>query len=362
MEQQIIEYIDKLKQKRLFRKLPHYDGIDFSSNDYLGLSGNPDSLEAGFKAAQKFGTGSTGSRLLSGNKHVFEEFEEQIAKDKNSESALIFNSGYIANSSVISAFAALGYLLIFDKLNHASMYQFGANAKLLRFHHLDCGQLEKILEEHKNYPKKLIVSETVFGMDGDIADVERLSQLSEKYHAILYLDEAHATGLYGKHGCGLSANFPLNPKTTVVMGTFSKALASSGAYAACSNLFKEYLIQVSKGFIYSTALSPFCIGVAEHNWGKIPTFDSARKRIFELADYLRNQLEKKGCKYIGNGTNIVPIIFDSTEQMLTVHDNLLKNNIITSAVRPPTSPTSRIRIAINARHSLEDVNLLLDVL
>ena len=359
-ESEFSKALEKLKSQNLFRELHCRDGIDFSSNDYLGLSQDKNSLEAGMKAAEKFGTGSTGSRLLSGNKSIFKNFEDQIAVDKNSEAALIFNSGYIANLSVISAFASQNYLMIFDKLNHASMYQGLNNAKLLRFSHLNYNQLEEILEKHKNYPKKFIASETVFGMDGDIADLQTLSDLAQQYDAYLYLDEAHATGLYGEKGYGLSTNVNLDKCSTIVMGTFSKALASCGAYVACSELLKNYLIQVSKGFIYSTAISPFCIGVAEYNWRRLPNLNDIRTEIFQKADYLRQVLTEKEIKFIGKNTNIVSIIFETTEKMLTAHGKLLKNNIITSAVRRPTSPTPRIRLAINATHSYEDINLLLD--
>lgn len=372
MKHEVIrEFLDDLKSKSLLRSLPHYKGrLDFSSNDYLGLSWNTASLEAGIETARKFGTGSTGSRLLSGNPQIFEDFESQIARDKKAESALIFNSGFIANSSVVSAFAGAGYLMIFDKLNHASMYQFNfapitqhKNAtQLLRFGHLNYDQLEKILEEHKDNPRKFIASETVFGMDGDIADVERLSDLASKYGAVLYLDEAHATGLYGEKGYGISTNVKLNPENTIVMGTFSKSLASTGAYITCDDLFKKYLIQVSKGFIYSTALLPFCIGVAQYNWNLIPELGEIRKRIMDLSDYLRDGLTTAGLEYSGKGTNLVPVIFNSIDEMQEMHKSLLEANIITSAVRRPTSPTTRIKIAVNANHSKQDIDNLLEVM
>ena len=349
------QYIDQLKSQSLYRELPKFSGgaLDFSSNDYLALSHNQESIQAGIATAQQYGTGSTGSRLLSGNKSIFEAFEYQIAKDKHFESSLIFNSGYVANLSVISAFASFGYTLIFDKLNHASMYQ-GADLKSLkRFKHLNYDDLQKILE---NTPgKKLIASETVFGMDGDIADIEKLAELADKYNAILYLDEAHATGLYGSHGYGLSTKFSLNPETTIVMGTFSKALASSGAYVSCSQKIKNFLIQVSKGFIYSTALSPFCIGVAKYNWKLLPLLNDERSRLLQNADKLREMLSAEGYSCGGYNTNIVPILFSSTEHMLQMHKKLKNTGIITSAVRRPTSPTPRLRIALNALHSDDDL-------
>lgn len=359
---EISTLLQNLKQQNLFRELNVRDGLDFSSNDYLALSKSAESLEAGIQAAKLYGSGSTGSRLLSGNKIIFEEFEKKIAKDKKTERAMIFNSGYIANYSVISAFFAMDYLMIFDKLNHASMYQGTDPRKLQRFNHLNYNQLEQILEKHKNCPKKFIASETVFGMDGDCADLEALSYLAKKYDAFLYLDEAHATGLYGENGYGLSTNFDFDSESTIIMGTFSKALASSGAHVASSSLIKDYLIQASKGFIYSTALSPFCIGVAQYNWNLLPQLKDIRKQLIEKSEYLKKLLTDCGMKYIGKNTNIVSIIFDSIEEMLQAHQKLLNKNIITSAIRRPTAPTPRIRLAINARHSYEDIDLLVSAI
>lgn len=366
MNDEMLSYLDELQNQNLLRNLKNPEekaiAVDFSSNDYLSLSRNQMSLTAGMSAAQKYGTGSTGSRLLSGNPKIFSEFEEEIANDKNFESALIFNSGYVANLSVISAFSHLNYLIIFDKLNHASMYQGIGQAKLLRFAHLNYEHLEKILEENRNNPKKLIASETVFGMDGDIADLNELIELSKKYNAVLFLDEAHATGLYGKNGYGLSTNYALSYDSTIVMGTFSKALASNGAYVACSKLLKQYLIQVSKGFIYSTALSPFCIGVAKYNWELLPKLHKVREDILIKADYLRKRLVNKGYKYLGSGTNIIPVLFNSTQEMLTAHQKLLDKGIMTSAIRRPTSNTPRLRLALTAAHSYDDIDMFLKYL
>lgn len=370
IESKIDAYLEDLKQHNLLRQLTAYDAdseyLDFSSNDYLALSHNVESINAGICAVQRYGTGSTGSRLLSGNKRIFDEFERTIAIDKHMESALIFNSGYIANLSTIAALQALRYQLVFDKLNHASMYQ-GAYFQhsdlkhLLRFNHLDYEHLEEILRKN-NSTEKVIVSETVFGMDGDIADLHQLIHLAEKYNALLYLDEAHATGLYGNHGYGISTNFDFDVSRTIIMGTFSKALASSGAYVACSQKFKEFLLQISKGFIYSTALSPFCIGVAQHNWKMLPQLNKERKELIAKASYLRKKLVTNGYKCIGNKTNIVPIVYDDTAKMLDDYRKFRDQKIITSAVRRPTSPTPRIRIAVNVSHSYSDMDRLAETL
>lgn len=340
------------------RSLPNYPKrvIDFSSNDYLGFSKDPRILEAGIIAAKEYGVGSTGSRLLSGNFGLCEEFENQIALDKNTEAALIFNSGFQANSGVLECLSDKDTVVIFDKLNHASMYQgvFASGAKLIRYEHLDYSHLEDILKSNTN-KKILLVSETVFGMDGDIADLDALIQLSEKYGALLYLDEAHATGLYGPKGYGISTNYTFNKDRTVIMGTFSKAIGANGAYIACSNLIKDFLIQKCKSFIYSTALSPFLIGAAKKSWELIPSLGEVRKDIFEKSNKLRKRLNGKGKE-----TNIVPIVFSSIEDMLNRKKILQNLNIIVSGIRPPTSPTPRLRIAVSATHSDSDIDKLVE--
>lgn len=362
----MIRYISKfMNESQNIRKLKTYNDklMDFSSNDYLNLSNNPDSMNAGYAAAIKYGTGSTGSRLLSGNAEIFTEFESEISQAKGFESGLIYNSGFIANYSVISAFCIPDACVIFDKLNHASMYAAVNNSavQLIRYRHLDYDQLEDILKSVHDRPK-IIASETVFGMDGDIADLHILSSLADKYSAVLYLDEAHATGLYGKNGYGLSTTLELNPESTIVMGTFSKALASNGAYVVSRDIIKQYLIQVSRGFIYSTALSPFNIGVARYNWHHVKDMHKERKKLLLLAHKLRTALADHGYKVKGHGTNIIPILFDNVSDMFHVHDQLLKDGFLVSAIRKPTSPTPRLRIALNAAHTNHNVESLLEVL
>lgn len=359
------EALARREKQRLLRTLSQPLGVDFSSNDYLALARDKGAMAAGQAAVESFGTGSTGSRLLSGNKAIFEDFEQRIAQDKQAEGALIFNSGYVANASVIAALLRLKYRLFFDKLNHASMYPSDPQhigRDLFRFPHLNYAALAALLEKHGDYPKKVIVSETIFGMDGDKADLAQLVRLAEKYKALLYLDEAHATGLYGPQGYGLSTQVSLNPRTTLIMGTFSKALASSGAYVACPQIFKTYLLQVSRSFIYSTALSPFSIGVAQYNWERLPQLGTLRKHVFQLAEHLRRGFADLGRICAGQGTNIIPVLFDSTDAMLLAHRFLQQQGIITSAIRPPTSPTPRLRFAINAGHTEEQVAHLLELL
>ncbi len=355
-------FVSRSKADLTYRQLPHYSRscVDFSSNNYLGLSQQPEVIEAGIAATRKYGAGATGSRLLSGNYELFEEFEAQIARDKGTDAALIFNCGFQANSGVIGCLSDKHNLVIFDMLNHASMYQgvFASGAKLKRFQHLDYTHLEDILKNALGeYKDILVVSDTVFGMDGDIADIQALIEISEKYGAILYLDEAHATGLYGKGGYGLSTNFDFDKEKVVIMGTFSKAIGSSGAYVACSALVKDFLIQKCKSFIYSTALSPFCIGAAQKAWEMLPSLNSIRQNIMRRAEKIRSALGGGGSK-----TNIVPILFKTTEEMMLKKQILEANGIIVSGIRPPTSPTPRLRIAVNATHTDDDIEKLIGVL
>lgn len=358
----ISKIIEKSKENLTHRELREYpeNCTDFSSNDYLGLSKHREVIDAGIKASLKYGAGATGSRLLSGNSDLFENFERQIAIDKKTESALIFNSGFQANSGVLECLTDKNTLAIFDMLNHASMYHgiFASGAKLKRFQHLDYLHLEELLADAvKEYANILIVSETVFGMDGDIADIQALIDISRKYNAMLYLDEAHATGLYGEKGYGLSTSFNFNKDKTIIMGTFSKAIGSSGAYIACSSLVKDFLINKCKSFIYSTALSPFCIGAAQKSWSMLPSLGDLRQSIRRKADIVRTALNGVGCR-----TNIIPILFTTTDAMMLKKQILQDNNIIVSGIRPPTSPTPRLRIAINATHSDSDIEKLIGVL
>lgn len=354
--------VEKTKVNLSYRELPkHLDNcIDFSSNDYLGLSKNPEVVDAGIEASRSHGAGATGSRLLSGNFELFEHFEARIAKDKETESALIFNSGFQANSGVLECLTDKNTLVIFDMLNHASMYHgvFASGARLKRFRHLDYTHLEDILKEtSKEYPNILICSETVFGMDGDIANIRALIDITSKYQAMLYLDEAHATGLYGHKGYGLSTDFIFDKENTIIMGTFSKAIGSSGAYIACSQLIKDFLVNKCKSFIYSTALSPFCIGAAQKAWAILPSLKDLRQSIMQKADRVCNALNGNGFK-----TNIVPILFKNTEDMMEKKQILQNNGIIVSGIRPPTSPTPRLRIAVNATHSDDDIEKLIGIL
>ena len=363
--------LDALKRDGLLRRLPDTGGpadlLDFSGNDYLGLARRPELVEAAAEAGRRFGAGSTGSRLLSGNTPLHEALEARIARDKGTEQALVFPSGYQANAACIAALldrSVLGAepLVFADKLNHASMH-LGcalAGARQIRYRHLDLLHLETLLEQHSEEPRpRVILSETVFGMDGDMADVAALQKLALRFGALLYLDEAHATGVFGPNGYGLAEAVDLAP-TSVVMGTFSKALGCSGGYVACSTLLRDYLINKAGGFIFSTAPSPLVLGAALCAWELLPGLGPQRLALLEAAAWLRKVLRKADLHTGASCTHIVPVILGDPQRTTSARDALAAQGIRVSAVRPPTVPqgTSRLRLGLTAAHTEQDLNRL----
>lgn len=369
------KYITEAQSTGRYRKLPEPlsdSYLDFSTNDYLSLSRNPEVLDAAINAAKEYGVGATGSRLLSGNKEIFEKFERRIALDKGTESAVIFNSGFQANISTLSSLLDVAVLkckpiVFFDRLNHASLYQAISlsNPELVRYKHNDMQHLAELMDHYKDDERtKFIVAETIFGMDGTILPISEILHLASKHNAFLYLDEAHATGLVGARGYGLSTTVALSKVQHVVMGTFSKALGCSGGYVACSSEIKEYLVNKSRGFIYSTANSPMLIGAAFKAWEIVESLEQQRAQLFELSKSLRDKLKAKGFDIGDSNSHIIPIIIGEERRAMHVKEELQKRGIIVSCVRPPTVPanTSRIRIAMTTSHTSKDVDLLLKAL
>ncbi len=372
------QYINSQHATGKYRKLPDFfcdrrkSYLNFSSNDYLGLSSDSGIIEAAVNTARFYGTGATGSRLLSGNLDIFEQLELQIAKDKKRESALIFNSGFQANITTLSTLLDKSILkqtplVFFDKLNHASLYQAIAlsSPDLVRYRHCDMRHLTFLLERYIDDKRpKFIVSETLFGMDGDIAPIDDLVRLSKKFHAFLYLDEAHSTGILGENGYGLSTSVDLEGISCLIMGTFSKAIGCSGGYVACDKLVKEFLLNKAKGFIYSTANSPMVIGAVKESWKRIKNCYKERKHLKSLGDFLRSLLVREGFDIGFSTTHIVPIIIKDERKVLDISRKLLDKNILTSCIRPPSVPIGKscIRIAICSYHNEVDLEYLVRVL
>jgi 8-amino-7-oxononanoate synthase len=344
--------------------------LDFSTNDYLNLSRHDEVIAAGIMAGQAYGVGATGSRLLSGNLELYKTFEQTIAQDKHSEAALLFNSGFQANVSALSCLLDdrvlhAKPLVFFDQLNHASLYQavFLSKATLCRYRSMH--HLELLLERYKQDPRpKFIVTETMFGMDGHLVPLEHMVALTHQHHALLYLDEAHATGILGVNGYGLSTTLSLQHIPHVMMGTFSKAVGVSGGYVACHNILYDYFINKATGFMYSTAASPMVIGAAFKAWTLIKSLNKERNMLHVLGHTLRDRLKNNGFDVGTSQTHIVPIRVKTEAQCVQLQKKLLEKGIMVSCIRPPTVPpgTSRLRIALTAKHTVQDVERLVETL
>ncbi len=338
--------------------------IDFSSNDYLGLSGHPKLIEASKEALDRFGTSSCASRLMSGDLQLHHQLEEKTARFKNKEAALFFNSGYQANLGIISSLYAKPDCILFDRLSHASIIDgvILSGARFLRFQHNDTEHLESLLKkERSKFNKALIVTETVFSMDGDKAPLKELCRLKEKYDCEIFVDEAHATGVFGKRGSGMAEEAGLEEKIDFIMGTFSKAMAGFGAYLATSRKIVEYLINTCRGFIYSTALPA---AIAACDLAAIDLIENEpyrRQRLLDSAQYFRQALRGGGFKVIGD-SQIVPVIIGDNFKVKKFAQGLQEKGYWVLPIRPPTVPKgeARLRFSLTFHHSREILERLLN--
>jgi 8-amino-7-oxononanoate synthase len=336
--------------------------IDFSSNDYLGLARHPLLIERAAEWARHYGAGAGASRLVTGTHAAHLATEAKIAAFKGAEAALLFPSGWHCNAAVLAAVlkAAPGTLLFADRLIHASLHAGAAGHRQIRFRHNDLDHLEALLAAAGDEPK-LIVTESVFSMDGDRADIARLVAIARAHDAFLYIDEAHATGVLGPQGRGLSA---AHPGADLVMGTFSKALGCFGAYVAGSRLLIDYLVNACGGFIFSTAPPPAMLGAIDAALELVPGMDIERDRLARHGQHLRAKLNAAGIGTADSSTQIVPAIVGAAEDALALADALQDDGLLAAAIRPPTVPpgTSRLRLALRATHAQDDVDRLADAI
>jgi 8-amino-7-oxononanoate synthase len=337
--------------------------INFCSNDYLGLSKHPLLINRSIEFAKRYGAGSTASRMICGTYDCFRKTESTLARLKNAEAALILNSGYQANVSILPALSDSESLILSDRLNHSSIIQ-GAllsRCKVLQFNHNDINHLRKLLEENHNkgFSRIFIVTESVFSVDGDQSDIAVLADLSEEFQAFLIVDEAHATGVLGEKGMGLACG----KNVDMVIGTFGKACGSFGAYVACSKLIRDYLINCCTGFIYTTAIPPSVVGSIDAALELIPEMGEERENILKNAEMLRSSLNLLGWSTGNSESQIVPVIIGSEEKAIAVSRYLEKKGVLAIAIRPPTveKGQSRIRLAVTALHEEEHLKYLIQV-
>lgn len=340
--------------------------LHFSSNNYLALAGHPTLKSAAIKAIQDWGVGGGASRLVSGNSRLYFELETRIAKFKNTESALVFPSGYAANIGSIGALAQKHDLIFADRLCHASLID-GARlskATLRVYRHKDTEQLAKLLRREKKKGQTIIITDGVFSMDGDIAPLAEILRLAEEFDALIYLDDAHATGVLGPNGGGTCDHFGLSSPRIIQMGTLSKALGSLGGFIATDQVFIEYLINKARPFIYTTALPPALLATALAGFDLIENDPEIRNRLWQLTRHVRTQINQMGFNTCGSETPIIPILIGPTETALTFSQKLVEEGIYIPAIRPPTVPdgTSRLRISLMATHTDEQIQFLLNSL
>mgnify|MGYP000786179093 FL=1 len=368
------QQLEKLSAQNQYRSIPDlvHQGryitrenrkmLNMSSNDYLGLASN-ENLRQSF--LQRYGDNfpsftSSSSRLLTGNFPVYTDLEQLIAQRFQRESALLFNSGYHANLGILPVLTTTKSLILADKLVHASMID-GirlSQCEFFRYRHNDYEHLKSLLEKNAGkFDRTFIVTESVFSMDGDVADLKYLAQLKKQFpNTYLYVDEAHAIGVYGKNGLGIAERDNVIADIDLLVGTFGKALASMGAYVVCDKILKECLINQMRPLIFSTALPPFNVAWTHFIFEQLPQLSKERTHLDQLSAFLRQEVEHR-TQIMPSQTCIVPYILGENEATLTKAKDLQEQGYYCLPIRPPTVPkgTSRIRLSLTADMTIDEV-------
>jgi 8-amino-7-oxononanoate synthase len=341
--------------------------INFSSNNYLNLAGNKEITKAAIKNIEKYGFAATSSRLVSGNIDIHEELECKLSDFKNKQAALIFPSGYQTNVGVISALMSNEQksCIIMDKLNHASLWD-GAKLsgkRIFVYEHCDMNSFEKVLKRTSKYKIKLAITESVFSMDGDFTPLKDFVQLCQKYGAVSMVDEAHSTGVFGKEGKGLAEMLDVSKQIDITIGTLSKAFAVQGGFVCGSQKLRDLLINKSRAFIYTTAVSPAICAAALKSLEIVKNSDKERQHLHNISALLKNKLTNLDFNTANSKSQIIPIIIGSIENTERLSFNILKNGIYTPVIKHPTVPKNqaRIRISLTAGHTLQDIEKFLKI-
>ncbi len=375
----ISDELKKIKKSGLYRELKIVKSaqgthleikgktyLSFCSNNYLGLANNPLVIKAVKDAVEKYGWGAGASRLVSGNMTLHEKLENEISRFKGKEASIVFPTGYMANIGTISSLVSNGDLVISDKLNHASIIDgcrlSGADFRV--YPHCDMEKLENILKKSSKYSRKLIVTDTVFSMDGDLAPLPDIVRIAHKYKAMVMVDEAHGTGVFGKRGGGVVEHFNLSKKVGIVMGTLSKAVGSLGGYVTGDTDLINYLRNKARTFMYTTALPPAVCAASIAGIRLIRENPSLRTSLWNNVSYLKKELDLLSFNVISSESPIIPILIGDAKKAVDVSAFLYKKGILIPAIRPPTVPakSSRLRMTVMSTHTREDMERLLDVL
>lgn len=374
----IEQHLSALEDRGLYRRMRLISGpqgarvlldgkpvLVMCSNNYLGLADHPRVREAAADAARRWGVGSSGSRLISGNMTIHRRLEARIAEFKGTEAALLFGSGYMANSGIIPALAQEGDVVFSDALNHASIVD-GCRLSRAETFVYDHGDLEHLawgLRQAKGRAS-LIVTDSVFSMDGDTAPLEGIVELAKDHDVRVMVDEAHATGTTGPEGRGAVAAAGLTSDVDVIVGTLGKALGSYGAYAACDTQIARYLVNTSRAFIFSTAPAPPVVAAAAEALEILIEQPRRVLRLQQNAELFRRELARKGFDVAVNGSHIVPLVTGDASSAMTMTEHALERGVFVQAIRPPTVPEGmcRLRAAVMASHKPDELRSAANIL
>ncbi len=340
--------------------------LNFCSNNYLGLADDPRLRRAAVEVIEKEGVGSGASRLISGNMAAHRALEETIAHFKGTQGALVFSAGYMANVGIISSVFGRDDIIFGDRLNHASIIDgiVLSQAKFRRYPHCDMETLEEMLRSATGFRWRGIITDSVFSMDGDIAPLDKIVALAERYDCLVMIDEAHALGVIGKHGKGLAEYFGVEDKIAIQMGTLSKAAGCFGAYCSGSKALIDFLINKARSFMYTTAIPPAVAASAQKAIQIIRDDTMLRQLLWENTHYFKKALDQIGFDTLGSQTPIIPIIVGESRLTVEFSRRLWDEGIFVSAIRPPTVPvhTGRLRLTVMATHTREDLDYALEKL
>ena len=340
--------------------------LNLSSNNYLGLANSRLLREEAGEWLQRFGASASASRLIVGNLSLHQTVEEKIAAFQGAEAAILYNTGYMANVGVISALMNKGDFILSDKLNHASIVDgiMLSGAEFRRYPHGDLNKLEDLLKKSSARNKKLIVTDSVFSVDGDIAPLKEIVELKERFGAILMIDEAHGSGVFGENRRGVAEMLGVEEAVEVHMGTFSKALGSYGAYVCGSMKLVEYLVNRSRSFIYSTSLPPAVLGANLAAIRVVAESPELSQKVLENAAYLRQNLNRLGFNTLASASQIIPLLVGDNRKAVEFASLLFKKGVMAVAIRPPTVPpkTARLRLSVTAEHRYEDLDFAISCL
>ncbi|KAA6446814.1 8-amino-7-oxononanoate synthase [Bacillus atrophaeus] len=369
------ERLDRTKEAGLYRTVRtmnsapqpemNIDGkkqIVCSSNNYLGLANDKRLISAAETALHHFGTGSSGSRLTTGNSIWHEKLEKKIAGFKRTEAALLFSSGYLANVGVLSSLPEKGDIILSDQLNHASIID---GCRLVKadtaiYRHIDMVDLEGKLKETQRYQRRFIVTDGVFSMDGTIVPLDQITLLAKRYNAFVIVDDAHATGVLGENGRGTSEHFGVCPD--VVIGTLSKAVGTEGGFAAGSAVFIDFLLNHARTFIFQTAIPPASCAAAYEALEIIENSNEKRQLLLSYIKKIKTALVEMGFVVKGDLTPIIPVVIGDAQKAVIFAKRLQEKGIYAPAIRPPTVAIgeSRIRLTVTADHSVREIDKVLE--